>query len=88
MLHETLTLGLVYTVSQGKHAVNVVGRKLLPHPPPPHILLKSALAAAAENGIEITRSLINLAKIQNGLSKPLTMYIHLLSNAEKDSQFV
>jgi len=45
----------LYTVSQGEHAVNVVG------------------PAAAEKGIEITRSLIDLAKIQNGLSKPLTI---------------
>ncbi|KAG5637929.1 hypothetical protein H0H81_002589 [Sphagnurus paluster] len=44
-----------YTVSQGKHAVNVMG------------------PAAAEKGIEITRSLIDLAKIENGLSKDITM---------------
>lgn len=32
-----------------------------------------SIAAAAEKGIEITRSLIDLAKIENGLSKELTV---------------
>ncbi|KXN91890.1 putative alpha-N-arabinofuranosidase C [Leucoagaricus sp. SymC.cos] len=45
----------IYTVSQGQHAVNVMG------------------PAAAEKALEITRSLIDLAKIQNGLSKELTV---------------
>ncbi|KAJ3560185.1 hypothetical protein NP233_g11003 [Leucocoprinus birnbaumii] len=45
----------IYTVSQGQHAVNVMG------------------PAAAEKALEITRSLIDLAKIQNNLSKPLTV---------------
>jgi hypothetical protein len=39
-------------------------------------------AAAAEKALEITRSLIDLAKIENGLSKELTVYViilHLLS---------
>ncbi|KAF5346825.1 hypothetical protein D9756_010564 [Leucocoprinus leucothites] len=45
----------IYTVSQGQHAVNVMG------------------PAAAEKAIEITRSLIDLTKIQNNLSKPLTV---------------
>jgi len=37
------------------------------------------LAAAAEKAIEITRSLIDLAKIEHGLSKPLTMWVTYLS---------
>ncbi|KAF9558449.1 glycoside hydrolase family 51 protein [Agrocybe pediades] len=45
----------LYTVSEGKHLVNVVG------------------PAAAEKGIEITKSLIDLAKIECGLSKELTV---------------
>ncbi|KAF8970851.1 glycoside hydrolase family 51 protein [Flammula alnicola] len=45
----------LYTVSEGKHAVNVMG------------------PAAAEKGLEITRSLIDLAKIESGLSKELTV---------------
>ncbi|GLB43090.1 putative glycoside hydrolase family 51 protein [Lyophyllum shimeji] len=45
----------LYTVSQGKHLVNVMG------------------PAAAEKGIEITRSLIDLAKIESGLKKDLTI---------------
>ncbi|KAJ7591542.1 glycoside hydrolase family 51 protein [Mycena floridula] len=44
-----------YTVSQGKHAVNVMG------------------PAAAEKALEITRSLIDLAKIEAGLEKDLTV---------------
>ncbi|KAF7981901.1 hypothetical protein HWV62_31493 [Athelia sp. TMB] len=44
-----------YTVSEGKHAVNVMG------------------PAAAEKALEITRSLIDLAKIENGLRKALTV---------------
>lgn len=35
--------------------------------------LKEPTAAAAEKALEITRSLIDLAKIQNDLSKPLTV---------------
>ncbi|KDR71905.1 hypothetical protein GALMADRAFT_253689 [Galerina marginata CBS 339.88] len=45
----------LYTLSQGKHIVNVMG------------------PAAAEKGLEITRSLIDLAKIESGLSKDLTV---------------
>ncbi|KAF8182674.1 glycoside hydrolase family 51 protein [Pholiota molesta] len=45
----------LYTVSEGKHAVNVMG------------------PAAAEKGLEITRALIDLAKIEHGLSKELTV---------------
>ncbi|KAF9472405.1 glycoside hydrolase family 51 protein [Pholiota conissans] len=45
----------LYTLSEGKHEVNVMG------------------PAAAEKGIEITRSLIDLAKIEHGLSKELTV---------------
>lgn len=33
------------------------------------------LAAAAEKAIQITRSLIELAKIENSLAKSLTMYV-------------
>jgi hypothetical protein len=35
------------------------------------------IAAAAEKALEITRSLIDLAKIENGLSKSLTVYARL-----------
>ncbi|TFK32901.1 glycoside hydrolase family 51 protein [Crucibulum laeve] len=45
----------IYTVSEGKHEVNVMG------------------PAAAEKALEITRSLIDLAKIENSLSKQLTV---------------
>ncbi|PPQ94930.1 hypothetical protein CVT25_004416 [Psilocybe cyanescens] len=45
----------LYTVSEGKHLVNVMG------------------PAAAEKGLEITRSLIDLAKIEGGLRKDLTV---------------
>ncbi|KAG5719495.1 putative alpha-N-arabinofuranosidase C [Termitomyces sp. T112] len=45
----------LYTVSEGKHAVNVMG------------------PAAAEKGLEITRALIDLAKIEGGLCKELTV---------------
>ncbi|KAF9003031.1 glycoside hydrolase superfamily [Cyathus striatus] len=45
----------IYTVSEGNHAVNVMG------------------PAAAEKSLEITRSLIDLAKIESGLSKELTV---------------
>ncbi|KAG6823182.1 hypothetical protein H0H93_004114, partial [Arthromyces matolae] len=51
-----------YTVSEGKHAVNVMGQTLT-HPP----------AAAAEKGLQITRGLIDLAKIEGDLSKELTV---------------
>ncbi|KAG6917636.1 hypothetical protein DXG01_001743 [Tephrocybe rancida] len=45
----------LYTVSEGNHAVNVMG------------------PAAAEKGLEITRGLIDLAKIEGNLSKELTV---------------
>ncbi|KAG6884606.1 hypothetical protein C0993_009623 [Termitomyces sp. T159_Od127] len=45
----------LYTVSEGKHAVNVMG------------------PAAAEKGLEITRALIDLAKIEGELCKELTI---------------
>ncbi|KAF9466681.1 glycoside hydrolase family 51 protein [Collybia nuda] len=45
----------IYTVSQGKHEVNVMG------------------PAAAEKALEITRSLIDLAKIEHDLTKELTV---------------
>ncbi|KAK0481303.1 glycoside hydrolase family 51 protein [Armillaria novae-zelandiae] len=48
-------LGSLYTVSEGKHAVNVIG------------------PAAAEKALDITRSLIDLAKIEAGLEKDLTV---------------
>lgn len=68
---------LVYTVSQGKHEVNVMGRTYI------HNVLNYSLsahgnfatAAAAEKALEITRSLIDLAKIENDLSKELTVYV-------------
>ncbi|KAK0438303.1 glycoside hydrolase family 51 protein [Armillaria borealis] len=45
----------IYTVSEGKHAVNAIG------------------PAAAEKALDITRSLIDLAKIEAGLEKDLTV---------------
>ncbi|KAL1714103.1 glycoside hydrolase family 51 protein [Schizophyllum commune] len=45
----------IYTVSEGKHEVNVMG------------------PAAAEQAINITKSLIDLAKIENDLSKEITV---------------
>ncbi|KAL1735017.1 glycoside hydrolase family 51 protein [Schizophyllum commune] len=45
----------IYTVSEGKHEVNVMG------------------PAAAEQAINITKSLIDLAKIENDLSKQITV---------------
>ncbi|KAF8589969.1 glycoside hydrolase family 51 protein [Ramaria rubella] len=45
----------LYTVSEGKHDVNVMG------------------PAAAEKALEITKSLIDLAKIENNLCKELTV---------------
>ncbi|KAL0947978.1 hypothetical protein HGRIS_010604 [Hohenbuehelia grisea] len=45
----------IYTVSEGKHLVNVMG------------------PAAAEKALEITQSLIDLAKIEGNLSKSLTV---------------
>jgi len=44
----------IYTASEGKHIVNVMG------------------PAAAEKALEITQSLIDFAKIENGLNKDLT----------------
>jgi hypothetical protein len=40
------------------------------------------VAAAAEKALEITRSLIDLAKIQNNLSKPVTVYVTLRVSSE------
>lgn len=63
----------IYTVSEGKHDVNVNGREYLRV----FSLLRGSncayLVAAAEKAIEITKSLIDLAKIEADVSKPLTM---------------
>lgn len=63
-------------MSEGKHAVNVMGRERIPisHPSLSDCIL-TKIAAAAEKALEITRSLIDLAKIESGLSKPLTVYV-------------
>lgn len=61
-------------MSQGEHTVNVMGRKSVP-------LMGNTgdtdfvtfIASGADMSIGITRSLINLAKIENKLSKPLAM---------------
>ncbi|KAF9031874.1 glycoside hydrolase family 51 protein [Hymenopellis radicata] len=45
----------IYTVSEGKHAVNAMG------------------PAAAEKALDITKSLIDLAKIEGGLEKDITV---------------
>ncbi|KAJ3801853.1 glycoside hydrolase family 51 protein [Lentinula aff. detonsa] len=45
----------IYTVSEGNHAVNVIG------------------PAAAEKALEITKSLIDLAKIESGIDKQVTV---------------
>ncbi|THU99622.1 glycoside hydrolase [Dendrothele bispora CBS 962.96] len=49
----------VFTLSEGDHSVNVIGR------------------ATAEKAIDITTSLIDLAKIESGLDKKVTLCFHV-----------
>ena len=70
----------VYTVSEGKHEVNVMGRKWF-YTMKQRLAHTTSSAAAAEQAINITKSLIDLAKIENDLSKQITMYAHVFPKA-------
>lgn len=68
---------VVYTVSEGKHIVNVMGRvyNSIFLFEMNCCLLCTTTAAAAEKALEITHSLIDFAKIESGLNKDLTVYV-------------